>query len=105
MTNNTGLGLWCLMPLSTIFQFVAVAPSLVRPLLLKWKGCVIRGVESIEGGNLVIFSLSVQLKSGLIRVIAFGGSGLIRDGLLCMQLRETNDKYFLEGMYRFGILL
>ena len=35
-----------------------------------------------EGDNLVVFSISAHLKSGLIRGMTFGGSGRIRGGLL-----------------------
>jgi hypothetical protein len=34
------------------------------------------------GGNLVVFCISMHLKSGLIRGVAFGGSGLIIGRLL-----------------------
>jgi len=38
-------------------------------------------VVSLEGDNFALFHISVHLKSGLIREVAFGGGGLIREGL------------------------
>jgi hypothetical protein len=35
-------------------------------------------------GGLLYLTISFHLKSGLIRGVAFGGSGLIRKELLCM---------------------
>ena len=43
---------------------------------------LIRGVATLEGDNLVVALLSVHLKSGLIKEVAFGESGLIRGRLL-----------------------
>ena len=51
---------------------------------------LIRGVTSLEGDILYYFTISVHLISGLIRGVMFGGSGLIRGGLLYNSLTLVN---------------
>jgi hypothetical protein len=45
--------------------------------MMKWQA-VRNREESTERNNLAVFSISVHLKFGLIRGVAFGGRGLIR---------------------------
>jgi hypothetical protein len=62
--------------------FLYSSPPLIRPLLLQWKSGLIRGVASLEWNYLLVFSYLSASKSGLIRGVSFGRSGLIRGGLL-----------------------
>ena len=63
-----------------------VAPSLLNCIveeaysspLLHGKVALIREVASLEGGQFIRILLSQHLKSGLIRGVVFGRSGIIR---------------------------
>jgi hypothetical protein len=43
------------------------------------------------GDNLVLFTISLHFISGLIRGVAFGGSGLIRGGLLYLEINKKKN--------------
>ena len=47
------------------------SPPLIRPPIMQRKSGLLRGVASLEGIILQCFTVSVHLKSGLIRVVAF----------------------------------
>ena len=46
---------------------------------------LITRVTSFEGGNIILFTISVHLKSVLIKGVAFGESGLVTRGILYNQ--------------------
>ena len=63
-------------------------PLYIRSPHLQLKSGLIRGMDSLAGYNLVVFTISVHLKSGLMRGAAFDGSDCIRGGLLYMLKRN-----------------